>query len=114
MRLSVITSINIGISYFSISLSLNIILMFMIVTRLVLHIRNIRKTVGNSDGSSGLRAIATMLVESYSLYAITLLIYTISWAVRGQWTSVFANIVSPSQVRTDFPFPRCAPTYIAV
>ena len=112
VRLSIFTAIDIGISYFSISLSLNIILMFMIVTRLILHIKNIRKTIGTSDGSRGLQAIVTILVESYALYVIPFLIFTISWAIRGRFTGTFANIVGPSQVRAVFPFPRCAATVI--
>ena len=96
-----------GISYFSISLSLNVILTLMIVIRLVLHRRNLRKVLGTSDGSSGLyTAIATMLIESYALYAIAFLLYIVPWALGSMVVTLFSPIIGPAQVCAVIGFSR--------
>ena len=60
-----------GIPYFSLSLSLNIILTLMIVVRLTLHVRGVRAVMGKV-GSGGLcKAIVTMFVESCAINAVT-------------------------------------------
>lgn len=90
---------NFGVSYFSISLSLNVILTLMIVIRLVLHRRNLRKVLGTSDGSSGLyTAIVTMLIESYALYAIAFLLYIVPWALSSAVVVLFSPLIGPAQV----------------
>jgi hypothetical protein len=84
-------TLNLGLSYYSISLSLNVFLTLMIVTRLVLHSRNIRNAMGAPAGNSGLyKAVITMLIESCALYAVTLLLFIVPWAV--DW---FQGIFSP-------------------
>ena len=86
-----------GISYFSISLSLNVILTLMIVIRLVLHRRNLRKVLGTSDGTSGLyTAIVTMFIESYALYAIAFLLYIVPWALGSHVATLFAPFIGPA------------------
>ena len=96
-----------GISYFSISLSLNVILTLMIVIRLVLHRRNLRKVLGTSDGTSGLyTAIATMLIESYALYAIAFLLYIVPWALGSMVVTLFSPIIGPAQVCAVIGFSR--------
>ena len=96
-----------GISYFSISLSLNVILTLMIVIRLVLHRRNLQKVLGTSDGSSGLyTAIATMLIESYALYAIAFLLYIVPWALGSMVVTLFSPIIGPAQVCAVIGFSR--------
>ena len=86
------------IPYFSISLSLNVLLTLMIVIRLVLHNRNIRAIMGAPVGISGFhRTIITMLIESCALYAVSSLL------VVGKSTSriayLFMPILSEVQVR---------------
>ena len=96
-----------GISYFSISLSLNVILTLMIVIRLVLHRRNLRKVLGASDGTSGLyTAIVTMFIESYALYAIAFLLYIVPWALGSVVVTLFAPVIGPAQVCAVIGFPR--------
>ena len=57
------------LSYFSLSLSLNILLTLMIVIRLITYTRNTRAALGVT-GTGGLcKAIVTILVESCALYA---------------------------------------------
>ena len=60
-----------GIPYFSLSLSLNVILTLMIVVRLTLHARDVRTATGET-GSGGLcTAIVTIFVESCPVNAVT-------------------------------------------
>lgn len=93
-------SLNIDTSYTSICLSLNVILTLMIVARLILHSRNIRRATGTSDGTAGLyTTIVTMLVESYALYAASLVFYIVPWALESWVVSIPAKILGPIQVR---------------
>ena len=97
---------NFGISYFSISLSLNVTLTLMIVVRLALHRRNLRKALGTSNESNGLyTAIFTMLIESYTLYAIDFLLYIVPWALGSSIVTVFSSFLGPIQVRAVIAFP---------
>ena len=106
IRYYTITEISIATSYLSICLSLNILLTLMIVIRLIAHIRNIRKVVGASDGSSGLHTVtatvAMMLIESYALYAGVLLAYTIPWALDNLVATLFSGVLGAVQVRVVF------------
>ena len=81
----------------------------MIVTRLVRNVRNVRKATGTSGGSSGLHTaaatVATMLIESYALYATTLLLYIVPWAVDHTVAFIFAKSVGPVQVRAVSTLP---------
>ena len=64
-----------GRPYLSISVSLNVLLTLMIVTRLALHIRNIRTAIGTPAGIGGsYRTVITMLIESSALYAVSSLL----------------------------------------
>ena len=78
----------------------------MIVTRLLMHIRDVRKNIGTSDGSVGLHSvaatIATMLIESYAIYAAMLLLYVVPVAVDPGVASIFAGAAAAIQVRVDF------------
>ena len=80
----------IGLEYFSISLSLNILLTLMIVMRLIMRARQTRMAMGMA-GIGGLpRAIVTMLVESSTLFAVSSLL------VLGPWSS--ASDVSEKKI----------------
>ena len=76
-----------NVSNTSITVSLNFLLTLMIVTRLVLHGRNVRAATGSPAGLSGLyKTIATMLIESSALYAGASVIYVGLWASdSGVW-----------------------------
>ena len=91
---------NFSTSYYSISLLLNITLTLMIVTRLILHRRNVRKAIGASESSSGLyTAIVTMLIELYALYAIAYLLFLVLWVVSSPVEDIFSSALSSAQVR---------------
>jgi len=95
-------AINFNTAYLSISLALNALLTLMIVTRLVLHIRNIREAIGASTGANGLHmaaaTVVTMLIESYALYAVILLVYIVPWAVNSTVQLLFFAVTGPIQV----------------
>ena len=95
-----------GISYFSISLSLNVILTCMIIARIFSHNRNIRKVAGGSFGTFRIYdAIVTMLVESFALYAGSFLLFIATWGPGNDIQNVFYQFLIAAQVRTTFTFP---------
>ena len=75
----------------------------MIVIRLIVHVRNIRRLTGASDGSSGFHTaaatVATMLVESYAIYAAALLAYIVPWAIQSWVLAIFSTVIGTAQVR---------------
>jgi len=94
-----------GLPYFSISLSLNIILTLMTVLRLVLHGRNIRAATGSPAGISGLyNTIATMLIESSALFAVSSVLYIGLLAGKNEVMDMFSPIIYETQVRVFPPW----------
>ena len=101
----IIDTIAIGTPYFSISVSLNVLLTLMIVTRLVLHSRDIRDSMGPLVRLDGLyKAIVTVLIESCSLYAITFVLFIGTWATTSSLEFVFFPILAQTQVRAVLAF----------
>ena len=99
-----------GAPYYSISLSLNIILTLMIVIRLIMHSRNIRNALGPLAQVSGLyRTIVTMLIESCALYGISILLFIGTWAAGSAYQLIFFPILAEIQVRMFFflPLAQC-------
>ena len=93
-----------NVPYYSISLSLNVLLTLMITVRLILHARNTRTALG-IPGVGGLcKAIVTMLVESCALYAINSLLVVVPLGLNNPLTNVFGSILTETQVRA-FPQP---------
>ena len=91
--------IDFGLPYFSISLTLNILLTLMIAIRLILHNREVITAVGLT-GTDGLcRAIVTMLVESSALYAVTSLLYVGPWGAGSHAANIFLPCLCQIQVR---------------
>ena len=87
------------IPYFSISLSLNVLLTLMIVIRLILHTRSVRTAMGIS-GIGGLsNAIITMLIESCALYAVSSLLVLGPWSAVNSSVEIFLPILAETQVR---------------
>jgi hypothetical protein len=99
-------SFTLEISYFAISLSLNVLLTLMIIVRLALHSRNIRNAIGASSGAGGLyTAIITMLVESSALNAIGYLLSIITETVGSNLAYTFSSVLGHLQVRCLCHFP---------
>ena len=94
------------IPYFSISVSLNVTLTLMIVVRLVLHGRNVRAATGSWTGIGGLyKTIATMLIESCALFAVSSLFAIGLLAAKSEVAYLAIPILTEIQVRA-FPHPQ--------
>lgn len=88
-----------GVPYYTISLSLNVIITLMIVVRLILHSKNIRRAMGTPAGTSGLyKTIVTMLVESSALYAVSYLLFIGPWGAQSSVSNAFFPILATTQV----------------
>ena len=91
-------AISFGLPYFSISVSLNILLTLMIVVRLTLHNINIRNTMGAPAKTSSLyqaiKAIVIMLVESSALYAVNSLLFIGPWGAGSHVADIFLPILA--------------------
>ena len=95
----------ITLAYFSISLSLNVLLTLMIVIRLIRHARNTR-TALRIGGIGGLcKAVVTMLVESCALFAVSSLLVIGTDAANNDIHNFFADLLSQAQVRAS-PWPQ--------
>lgn len=96
-------SVSFGIPYYSISLSLNVILTSMIVARLILHSKNLQSAMGTTAKTGGLyKAIVTMLVESCALYAITYLLFMAPWSAGSFVGNAFFPILAEVQVISPY------------
>ena len=92
-----------GAPYFSITFSLNVLLTLMIVTRLILHRKKIRISMGATAGVAKLyKAAVTMLVESCALYVVTFLLFVGAWASGSILQYFFLQIFAQTQVRAVF------------
>ena len=102
-----------GTPFISISLALNLILTLMIVVRLAWHNKNIRNAMGASSGIGGLsRAVATILTESFALYAINFILYIRPYGTASIFQFLFWPILAETQVRVS---PRTyLPYYVAI
>ena len=95
-----------GDAYYSIAVSLNVLLTLMLISRLVLHSKNIRRAMGYQDGASGLyKQIITMLVESGALYAASFVLLVGPWASGSVVQYITFQITPEIQVRTIFSLP---------
>lgn len=89
--------------YLPLSLSLTIILTSMIITRLVLHGKNMQNAVGPGTNSTGVyKAIVSMFVESYALYAIAFIVCMGFRFTGNAYQLVFRPLLSKAQVRAIF------------
>ena len=95
-------NINFGTPYFTISLSLTVILTIMIIIRLILHNRETNRAVGGPTGSglyTAVLAIVAMIVESYALYAVNFLLFIGPWGANSYIANIFFPILIQTQVR---------------
>ena len=91
------------IAYHSATLSLNVLLTIMIVVRLVLRSRNSRVATKSSAGFGGVyRTIATMLIESSALFAVSSLLVIGALIAKSPLMDLFLPILAETQVRA-FP-----------
>jgi hypothetical protein len=87
------------ISWLSITLSLNVLLTFMMAARLFLHNRKIRNMGGAPALSSQTHVtVAAMLIESCALYAATLILFIAPWGARVYVEYTFLLLLANVQV----------------
>lgn len=91
-----------SLPYFSISLSLNVLLTLMIVIRLILCARNTRNAMGISGIGGLCNAIVTMLIESCAVFAVNSTLVLILMGGENTVENVFLFTLPEIQVRT-FP-----------
>ena len=89
-----------ALPYWSISLSLNILLTLMIVVRLILHTRDTRNALGITGIGGLCKAIIIMLVESCALFAVNSLLVIGLLVARNPTCSFFLAIIPEILVRT--------------
>lgn len=96
-------TVRFSIPYFSVSISLNVLLTLMIITRLVLHNRGTRTPAAALvAGTGGLyKTIITMLVESSALYAVCSLLVIGTFASQSFAADLFLPILAEAQVRAS-------------
>jgi hypothetical protein len=99
------STITIGVPY-SISVSLDILITLMIITRLVLLGREIQQAMNAPFKFSGMyTAIVTVLSESSALYGVTFLLFITTWAVDNPVEYYFFPILAEVQVRDSVVSP---------
>lgn len=94
---------NFGISFYTITASLNVTLTFMIIAKLMAHRKNVRNSMGGSAGASAGRtytSVIVMFIESYALYTVTFLVFVALWAAKTPVANAFYPMLVQTQVRT--------------
>ena len=94
-----------AIPYFSVSLSLNVLLTLMIVIRLILHARGVRTAMGGIGSGRLCKAIATMFIESCAINSVTSLLLLGLFGAGNDAMDAFLPILPQTQVRA-FPLLR--------
>lgn len=89
--------VSVALPYYILSLSLNIILTFLIVLRLVLHRRRFRVALGK-DHAEPYTSLAAFIIESAAPYAILSAIYLVLVAINNPIQQIFLGILSGAQV----------------
>lgn len=89
-------------AYYSIALTLNVLLTLMLITRLVLHSKGIRTAMGAQD-EGGLYNVI-MLIESDTIYAASFVLVVGPRASKSAPVQVVTSQIFPEvQVRIVFP-----------
>ncbi|KZP13543.1 hypothetical protein FIBSPDRAFT_753223 [Athelia psychrophila] len=84
-------AVKFGIAYWTLSISLNIIITVLIVARLILRRKRMRSALGDEHGHM-YTSISAMLIESAALYSVWGLVFLITYAKN----SAFNNILLPA------------------
>ena len=90
-----------ALPYYSVSLSLNILLTLMIVVRLILHARNTRAALGIAGIGGLCKAIIMVLTESCALFAVNSLLVIGPLAARNTTWSLFMAMIGEIRVRVS-------------
>ena len=96
------TTTNFAIIYWSLSISLNIILTLLLVGRLLYMSHNARRSLGDEHAATYI-SVAAMLVESATPYAVTSLIFIITYARNSNVQNLVLPVLSQIMVRRSSP-----------
>ena len=92
-------TINVGVQS-SVSVSLDVLLTLMIITRLILVTRDVRKSMNTPFKFSGMyKGVITILCESSALYVISFLLWIGAWAIKSPSEYFFFPNLAQTQVR---------------
>jgi hypothetical protein len=94
-----------GISYYTISLSLNVVITLLIVARLLWYRRALLDAMPAAHARHYL-SLAAVLVESAALYSFFALGFLISYAINNPINQIFLGLAQSAQVRA-----ACAPPH---
>ena len=95
-------ALNFNYPYFSIALSLNLLLTLMVVARLAIHSKNVRNVTGQPAGA--IRLCITILIESCALYAASFMLFIGPWGAQSRVAQIFYPMLSETQVRAVSAF----------
>jgi len=90
-----------GLVYFSVSLSLNILLTLMIATRLFLHRRKTRAVLGDK-ATAHYASVMSIFIESGALYGVLSLVLLIAYALQSPVEDVFIALVPSVQAISSY------------
>ena len=101
-----------GTSYYAISLSINIVLTILIAIRLFQYRRTILKSMSAEHAKQYL-SLATVLIESATLYSVFALLFLITYAVNNPINQIALAIAQACQVRFCMSEHECHTDLIA-
>ncbi|KAJ7792083.1 hypothetical protein B0H13DRAFT_1675808 [Mycena leptocephala] len=92
-------TIDFGLPYYALSGVLNVLITLMITTRLFMHRRHIRRTLGEEQAMSvPYTSIAAMLVESSVLYTVTSILFLVPYGLKSDVSNIFIPILIEVQL----------------
>ncbi|KAJ7486875.1 hypothetical protein FB451DRAFT_1168254 [Mycena latifolia] len=85
-----------GTAYYAISLSVNIITSFIIITRLLIYRRRLRADIPNTRARHYI-SVVTIFVESAALYSVFAILFLITYAVNQPTNKIWLGVSSMAQ-----------------
>jgi hypothetical protein len=106
-----------GTSYYAISLGSNIVMTVLIMARLLIYRRTVMRSLGlSAEHVSDYTSLATIVIESASLYSIFAILFLITYALNNPINQIFLTLANSAQVSaysiSSVPFePKCLMLY---
>ena len=86
-----------GTAYYAISLGSNIIMTVLIIVRLLIYRRTIVLDLSTKHASD-YTSLATIIIESASLYSVFAILFLITYALNNPMNQVFLSLANSAQV----------------
>lgn len=93
------TTVQFSLPYFAISIALNVMLTLLLVSRLLYMSHQAKKTIGMEHGDAYI-SVASMLIQSATQYAITGLVFIITYARSSNVQNLILPVLSQIMVRS--------------